>query len=148
MHMWRKMMSVLKGKWKQIISDFYTEFKWFFLWHDMYKAAQSCVCVDGTSLLWMWLQTVLALVVVVDVVADSPCTRHIMDSCLRAGDHLSVDTTQHTRRSWSRMTWQCSRTMNWYHNYKWQDTRRLWLLIADATAELPSYWRLFHTRHR
>ena len=81
----------------------------------MYKAAQSCVCVDGTSLLWMWLQTVLALVVssllwmwlqtvialvvVVDVVADSPCTRHIMDSCLRAGDHLSVDTTQHTRRS-------------------------------------------------
>ena len=63
MHMWRKMMSVLKGKWKQIISDFYTEFKWFFLWHDMYKAAQSCVCVDGTSLLWMWLQTVLALVI-------------------------------------------------------------------------------------
>jgi len=63
MHMWRKMMSVSKGKWKQIISDFYTEFKWFFLCHDMCKAAQSCVCVDGTSLLWMWLQTVLALVV-------------------------------------------------------------------------------------
>ena len=63
MHMWRKMMSVLKGKWKQIISDFYTEFKWFFLWHDMCKAAQSCVGVDGTSLLWMWLQTVLALVI-------------------------------------------------------------------------------------